>query len=134
LRTHHTTTLVRRRKFRNVDGDLGRADTDSDSVDEATSDQHTDILGRTRYDGAYDPYRASNLNGATATQLVCQVSGYEGTTEGTTRHGSRDATLHRSLRSEFSSQSKSREFHLAGFRTQSMPRRQGQKVAHEVLG
>ena len=73
-------------ELRDVDGDLGRADTDGETVDEATSDEHTNVLRGARDDGTDHPDNATDLDRATTTKLVGQVTGDKGTDEGTTRH------------------------------------------------
>ena len=45
LGTHHTSTLTRLRKLRDVDGDLSRANTDGETIDEAAHNEHADVLG-----------------------------------------------------------------------------------------
>jgi hypothetical protein len=94
LGSNDTSTLGRRSQLGDVDGNLGRADTDRDTVNEATSNQHADVLCSTRDDGANDPNGAADLDCATTTELVGEITRDEGTDEGTTGHGSCDATLY----------------------------------------
>ena len=55
LGADQTTSLARWSQLGDVHGDLGRADADTDTVDEAADDQHADVLGCTNDDGADDP-------------------------------------------------------------------------------
>jgi hypothetical protein len=93
LRADDTSTLGGRSQLGDVDGDLGGADTDRDTVDEATGNQHADVLCSTRDDGTNDPDGTTDLDGATTTELVGEIARDEGTDEGATGHGSSDAAL-----------------------------------------
>lgn len=55
LHADETTTLGRRRDFGNVDGDLGRFDTDGETVDDTGDDEHANILRGTGESGTNDP-------------------------------------------------------------------------------
>lgn len=94
LSTHDPTTFGRGRQLGNVDGDLSRADSDRDAVDEAADDEHGNVLRSARDDGTNDPDDGADLDGAFTTKLVGEVAGYESTAEGATGHGSGDAALH----------------------------------------
>lgn len=76
-----------------VDGNLRAANTNTETVDESTDDEHGDILGSARDNGTDDPDEAADLDSATTTKLVSQVTGQEGSDEGTTRHGGCDTAL-----------------------------------------
>jgi hypothetical protein len=52
LSSDNTATLTRWCKFGNIHRDLGGADSDGQAVDEATDNEHGNVLGRT------DDYRA----------------------------------------------------------------------------
>lgn len=93
LGSDNTSALGGRSQLGDVDRDLGGADADRDAVDEATDNQHADILCGTRDDGTNDPDGASDLDGATTAELVGEITRDEGTDEGTTGHGSSDAAL-----------------------------------------
>jgi hypothetical protein len=93
LRADHTSTLTGGSQLGDVDGDLSRTDTDRETVDEATDDEHTDVLGSADEDGTDDPDDATNLDGALATEHIRERTRDESTEERTARHGSRDTTL-----------------------------------------
>ena len=50
LAANETATLGRRRNLRDVDRDLSRADTNGQTVDDTTHNQHGDVLSRTSDD------------------------------------------------------------------------------------
>ena len=79
LRAYYTPSLGRRRKLSDINGDLGGADADGETVDEATDDEHTDVLGSTRDDGTYDPDGTANLDSTAATKLICEIARNEST-------------------------------------------------------
>ena len=94
LSTDNATTLGRGGQFSDIDGNLGRADSDRNAVDEAADDEHGNVLGSARDDGTYDPDDGADLDGTFAAKLIGEVTGDESTTEGTTGHGSGNTTLH----------------------------------------
>lgn len=94
LRADDTPTLRRRSELSDIDRDLGRADTNRETVDEAACNQHADVLRCTGDDGADDPDRAADLNGAATAELVGQITRCEGANEGATGHRSGNPTLH----------------------------------------
>lgn len=59
LGTDETATFGWGRKLGDVDGDLGGADTDAETIDEAADYQHADILGGADDDGTDDPFGRS---------------------------------------------------------------------------
>ena len=55
LSANQTTPLTWWSQFRDVNGDLGGADTHADTVYETANDQHANVLGSANNDGADDP-------------------------------------------------------------------------------
>ena len=49
-------------QFRNVDGNLSRADSDTESVDDAADNEHRDVLRGANDDGANAPVRFSQTS------------------------------------------------------------------------
>jgi len=93
LRAHQATTLGRRRQFRDVDRDLGRADSDAEAVDDATNDEHGDVL-RGGHDNAADyPDDGAEHDGFLAAEGVGDVTRAERGEPGSTRHGGSDSAL-----------------------------------------
>lgn len=86
LGSYNTTAAGGRSEFRDVDRDLSGADTDRETVDEATDDEHTDVLSGAGDDGTNDPDGTSNLNSPAATELIRKVTRDESTDERATRH------------------------------------------------
>ena len=97
LRTDDPTTLGRRSKLRDIDWNLRRADTDSETVDEASSDEHANILRGAGNSGTNEPDGTTNLDRPPTTELVREVARSEGTDERASRHRSCDSTLDISL-------------------------------------
>lgn len=58
LGANETTTLRGRRNFRNIDRDLSRLDTDTETVDDTSGNEHAHILRSTDNDGTDDPIEA----------------------------------------------------------------------------
>lgn len=77
LTSDDSTTLGRRRKFGDVDWDLGGADTNRNTVDETANDEHADVLGGAGDDGTDNPDSAADLDRLLATKLVREVTGDE---------------------------------------------------------
>lgn len=72
LSTDETTTLGWWSNLRDVDRDLSRAYTDAEAVDDATDDQHWDVLRSRHNDAANDPD-----DGADSVWSLAAVSGVE---------------------------------------------------------
>ena len=77
-----------------IHGDLSGADSDTEAVDEATSNEHADVLRSTDDDRADTPDDCTNLNGALAAKDIRKEATGDRTAERPARHGSSDATLH----------------------------------------
>lgn len=69
LETNELPSLAGQRDFREIDGDLSRADTDTEAVDDATNDKHGNVLRGADDDASDDPDDGSNLDGG----LTCEV-------------------------------------------------------------
>ena len=86
LGSYNTTAAGGRSEFRDVDRDLSGADTDRETVDEATDDEHTDVLSGAGDDGTNDPDGTADLNSPATTELIRKVTRDESTDERATRH------------------------------------------------
>jgi len=86
LRSYNTTAAGRRSEFGDVDRNLSGADTDRQTVDEATGDEHANVLSGARDDGTNDPDGTTDLDSPATTELIREVTRDEGTDEGATRH------------------------------------------------
>lgn len=86
LGSYNTTAAGGRSEFRDVDRDLSGADTDRETVDEATDDEHADVLSGAGDDGTNDPDGTTDLNSPATTELIRKVTRDESTDERTTRH------------------------------------------------
>lgn len=53
LNTNKSTTFRRRGQFTDIDGDLGRFNSNRQTVDDAPNDQHADVLGGTTEGRSY---------------------------------------------------------------------------------
>jgi hypothetical protein len=98
LSAYDTSALGWRRKFRDVDGDLSRADTNGNTVDETSDDKHANILSSAGDNGANDPDNAAHLDGGFAAKLIREEARDKSTNERATRHGSGDTALDVGLR------------------------------------
>jgi hypothetical protein len=86
LRSYNTTAAGGRSEFRDVDRDLSGADTDGETIDEATNDEHADVLGGTGNDGTDNPDGTTDLDSPATTELIRKVTRNESTDERATRH------------------------------------------------
>jgi hypothetical protein len=77
---------------------LGRADSDRNTVDEATGDEHANVLRCARDNGSNTPDGRANLNSVLAAEHISQVSGEEGAEKRPARHGGCDTALHIGVR------------------------------------
>lgn len=67
LGTYKATSFAGWRQFRDVDRDLRRADTNTESVDDATDNEHADVLGCADNRGPDAPDHSSNHDGPLTT-------------------------------------------------------------------
>jgi len=62
-----------------IDGDLRRADADSQTIDDTANNQHADVLRGTNKDGTNAPDHTADLNGPLSSQNIRQVTRDQGT-------------------------------------------------------
>jgi hypothetical protein len=89
LRPYNTTAAGRRSEFGDVDRNLGGADTDRETVDEAAPNEHADVLRGAGDDGTDDPDSTADLDSPTTTEFVCEITRDKSTDERATRHATR---------------------------------------------
>jgi hypothetical protein len=69
LKTDEFSSLAWKRDFGDIDRDLGRADADTEAVDNTANDEHGDVLRGADDDASNDPDNGSDLIGG----LACRV-------------------------------------------------------------
>jgi hypothetical protein len=93
LHADKATALRRRRKLRNVDRNLSGADANAETVDDATDDEHGDVLRCGRDDGADNPDDSADHDGFLTTQDVGDVTRAERSEPRAAGHRRGDAAL-----------------------------------------
>lgn len=73
LETNELASHARQRDFREIDGDLSRADTDTEAVDHTTDDEHGNVLRGGDDDASNDPDDSSDLDSDLACEIRTQV-------------------------------------------------------------
>lgn len=76
-----------------VHRDLGRGNTNTDTVDEATSNEHADTITACLYSCPKQPPKAGKCDGITASDAVGYRTSHYGTNDGASSEGGTDATL-----------------------------------------
>lgn len=117
LEANEATTFGRGRNLSNVDSNLSRLDTDTDTIDDATDDEHANVLSSTAEDRTDDPAQlvsnrltlpnfivaslpddAAEHNRLLATKAIRERTRNQSTNPGTTSHCGDDTTLDESTR------------------------------------
>lgn len=93
LHSNETAALGRRSDFRDIDRDLRRADTNTETVDNATNDEHGDVLRRSGDNRANDPDDCTEHDGFLATKAVRDEARAERGEPGAASHRGGDAAL-----------------------------------------
>ena len=93
LRADETTALGGRSELRDVDRDLGRADAYAEAVDDATDDEHGDVLRRRDDDAPDDPDDGAEHDGLLAAECIGDVTRAERGEPGATGHRGGDPAL-----------------------------------------
>lgn len=93
LQANKATTFSRGHTFANVHRDLCRLDADAETVDDATNDQHGNVLRGADDGRADDPNHTADHDCLSSSQHVRQVPGNQGTKPRSSSHGGGDATL-----------------------------------------
>jgi hypothetical protein len=93
LHADKSTTLGRRGDLGDVDRNLSRADTNAETIDDATDDEHGDVLGSSRDGRANDPDHSADHDGFLATKDVRNVTRAERCEPGAGGHRRGDAAL-----------------------------------------
>lgn len=93
LHANETAALRRRSDLRDVDRDLRRADTNAEAVDDATDDEHGDVLRRSGDNRANDPDDCTEHDSLLAAEAVRDEARAERGEPGAAGHRGGDAAL-----------------------------------------
>lgn len=93
LHANETAALGRRSNLRDVDRDLRRADTNAEAVDDATDDEHGDVLRCSSDNRANDPDDCTEHDGLLAAEAVRDEARAERGEPGAAGHRGGDAAL-----------------------------------------